>query len=452
MDKIKIYFLFHSKAFWPSWETFWNACNEDPRITTKMIFCPTINQDKGCNGQFIDSEDWLISNKISYTNVKNVNFKKEQPNIIVIQTPYPYHRKSKYLSSEFKKIGIKPIYISYGLEFAEAQENIFNHFKLPIHINSWRIFTASPLILNDFQKYCPVGNSHVRYLGHPKFDYIFNKNHFHLPSEIIEKAKGRKIVVWKVHFPMKIVDKKGKQYNSTFSWENDKKILSYIKKQKDLFFVFLPHHLFFGVLQYKFNISIDEINKFKQNLENNENSTIWYDDYRPIISHCDAFMGERSSVTFEMIAYNKPVLYLEEKPETYNDFGKTILKSYDITRTFKEIPIFLNKFRNGIDDKENKRVEAFNKVFPNIGGNSGYRIKEDIINELENETKINKLNSKIQTQRKTIHIVKIKIKKNKAEFDTIREKYYNQLHDSKFFIPYKIWHSNFKKNKINEFP
>ena len=385
-EKIKIYFLFHSEAFWPSWKSFWKACLADERVEAKMIYCPVKPQNSGYEGQFVNSENWLKSQDIPYVKADETDWSRDKPHVVVMQTPYDeYHRLPCFRSDVFRKSGIRVVYISYGLEFTEDALSIYNHFKLPLFSNAWRIYKFSDALVRDYKKYCPAGNRHVVCVGHPKFDALLEVANTTLPHAFESRVGGRKVVVWHTHFPCNYSYKDGKNVCSTFSWENDLKILELVEKNKDLFFVFMPHHLFFGVFENVFNISKSEIYAFKKRLELAENCLIWTDSYPEILRRADAFMGERSAVTMEMLVTGKPVLYLEQVPEVYNAFGKAVISSYYYAADVSAVEPFLQMVKNGEDPKKQKRMRVKNHFLHYLDGKCGERIKDDIIRELKKE-------------------------------------------------------------------
>lgn len=385
-ERIKIYFLFHSKAFWPSWESFWVACNNDDRIETTMIYCPVKEQTAGYNGQFKNAEDFLKENNIPYRHIDDIDFKIDKPHILVMQTPYDdFHRFPIYHSANFKKMGIRVVYITYGLEFTESKLSIKNHFKLSITKNSWRIYTFSNELVKDYVKYSQIYGV-AKCFGHPKFDALFKAKNIKMPKWLEEKVNGKKIICWHTHFPCKYSVMGGKNVISTFPWEENLKILEYIKKDKEYFYIFMAHHMFWGAFEHTFNIQKEELDKFKEDLNNGENSIVWEGEYPEVLNWSDIFMGERSAVTMEMITTGKPVIYLENSPEIYNKFGQDVIDSYYYAKTSQEALDLLDKIKSGYDEKQNFRKAILGEYFaPYWNGECGNKILQNIIQNIETE-------------------------------------------------------------------
>ena len=148
----------------------------------------------------------------------------------------------------------------------------------------------------------------------------------------------------------------------------------------------MPHHLFFGVFENLFGVSKNAIKEFQDIIKASKNIHLWNGDYAPILNIGDFFLGERSAVTMEMIVSNKPVIYLEQHPEQYNDFGKDVINSYYYAKTADDAIKYLETLFLGKDTKQKIRKSVFDKYIAEFfDGKSGYRIKENIISSLERD-------------------------------------------------------------------
>jgi len=378
---VKICFLFHSKAFWPSWESFWHACQEDPRVEATMLFCPVRKQAPGYEDQFIDAEDFLNDKSIPYIHIEDYDFDANAPDYIIIQTPYDqYHRDQKWHSENFKRRGIKVAYISYGLEFVETVEAIKNHFCLPIHQCADRIFTFADFMQEDYKTFGSIGSNVVKSVGHPKFDALFTASRDNLPADLRKRIGERKCIVWHPHFPCKNSLDNGTYVQSTFSWEKNVQMLNYMTQQKDVFFIFMAHHLFWGAFEKIFNIPSDYISLFRSTIVSSENMALWEDDYPDVLACADAVIGERSAVTMEALFFQKPVCYLEQKPEIYNRFGKDALSAFYYASEVEPVFEFIENIKKGIDSKAEVRKQVFDTYLKkHFDGQCGERIKEELI-------------------------------------------------------------------------
>jgi len=380
---IRICFLFHSKAFWPSWESFWYACQKDPRVEATMLFCPVQELPSGHDGQFVDAESFLREKEIPYIHINKYNFCHHTPDYLIIQTPYDnWHRNKKWRSEEFKTKGMKVVYISYGLEFVENEDAIEKHFRLPIYQNANKIFTFADFMQEDYKKFGNINTNVVKSVGHPKFDALFNANKNKLPKDLRERIGNKKCIVWHPHFPCKYSLDDGKLVQSTFSWEKNLQLLNYMCHEHEVFFIFMAHHMFWGIFEKEFSIPSEDISSFRNTIISSNNMVLWEGDYPNILACADAIIGERSAVTMETLLLQKPVCYLEQHPEIYNRFGQDALKSFYYASQVDQVFKFIEDIKNNIDPKVYKREQIFNDYFKkHFDGKCGERIIEELIRD-----------------------------------------------------------------------
>lgn len=373
---VKIVFLFQAASFWSSWESVWNACQEDNRFNTIMLVCDDAISEKT---QFKTAQSFLKKKNIPFQHISEVNLSEIAPHIVVLHTPYDGHRPKYLHSYVLSSRGYRLVYITYGIEISDSYRARSDHFTRGVTTNAWRIYTFSKEMIPEYKMFSPTGGDMVRSFGHPKFDYL-NKKYFPtLPEEITNKANGRKIVLWKVHFPKKVFGK-----TITPSIKMYEKLLNTIKTYDDVFFIFMPHPKFYEKLP-----NFTNVNKFRQKVNKTENIFEFVeDDYRPVLINCDYYIIDRSALMVEAGVTQKPILYISTKPaEPLTNAVQKIIDSYYQACTFKEIITFLDEVVvAGHDPLKEKRINIFNEVIPNSEAKAGYQIKEDMIDTLKKET------------------------------------------------------------------
>lgn len=377
-EKVDIVFIFQAASFWPSWESVWNACNEDEQFNPTMLVCDDVFNEKV---QFVSAQNFLNKKKIPFRHISEVNLSDIYPHIVVLHTPYDRHRPQYLYGKMLASRGYRVAYITYGIEIADTDKARSDHFEDGVTTNAWRVYTFSSEMIPYYKLLSPTGGDMVRSFGHPKFDHL-NKEQFpSLPNEIIKNSNGRKVVLWKVHFP-KAVD--GEMI--TPSLKVYREFLDSIKGYNELFFVFMPHPKFYEQLA-KYDDAIDfkrKINELGNVFEFTE------DDYRPVLINCDYYILDRSALMVEAGVTNRPILYISSiLPEPMTKPVQKIIDTYYQASTFQEIKLFLNDIvLKDNDPLKKKRLETFNLVMPVIDGKSGYRIKDDMFGSLKNESDI----------------------------------------------------------------
>lgn len=375
-EKIRIVFLFQVASFWPSWESFYKACADDPRIDAKMLFLDETVREAV---QMKTAKEFLDENKIEYTDFCDFDIDGFKPHVVVVQTPYDAgHRIKAHWSSSWKAKGYRVVYVPYGIEISDTETSRGMHFEQHVIENAWRVYTFSETMLKDYRKYC-VNAGAVRALGLPKFDSLYHKDEYKLDDDLVKRINGRKVCLWKVHFP-KIFEENGKDIFVTPDLNEYIAFAEYVAQHKDIFFIFMPHPRFQEPVKNK---TLQQLAvKLMGILENENNVYIdTKDDYRYSLMNADFIIIDRSAVMVEAAAVGVPVLYMVNS-NFYEPVTKAIeplMDSYEQGSTCEDMVRFTEACMRGKDANKELREKAFEKCIPYFDGKSGERIKEDIV-------------------------------------------------------------------------
>lgn len=381
-EKVRIVFLFQIASFWPSWESLYQSCIDDPRTDTRLLFLDETNTEKS---QMLTAKKFLEDNQMEYENFESFSLEDFRPHIVVIQTPYDeWHRQEVHWSNRFRERGYRLVYVPYGVEISDTEDSHKLHFCTNVINNCWRIYTFSDEMKKDYMKYC--GNSRaVRALGLPRFDYYFNHQNSRLPKEAEERRQNRPVVLWKVHFP-KIIYENGVNITVTPSLEEYLKFAQKIKEYQEFFFVLMPHPKFLE--QNKDDYVWLKISQIVDAVSASDNA--WIDtaeDYRSTLSAADYIIVDRSAVMVEAGALDVPVLYMTN-PEYYEPVTqgiKPLIDSYYQGVNCEDMLRFLEMCKNGRDMMAIARQRAFQRCIPCYDGKSGERVRDDMINGVYEE-------------------------------------------------------------------
>ena len=378
-EKIRVVFLFQVASFWPSWETLYETCLEDGRFDVKMLFLDETVREAA---QMKTAKKFLDTKGIEYIEFSEFDMDDYQPHALFIQTPYDAgHRIKAHWSSAWKAKGYRVIYVPYGIEISDTETSRGMHFEQHVIENSWRIYTFSETMLKDYRKYCSNAKA-VRALGLPKFDSLYNKEKFKLSEDLISRIDGRKICLWKVHFP-KIFEENGKDIFVTPDMNEYIKFAEYAIQHKEMFFIFMPHPRFKEPVKNKM---LQELAiQLMSMLEGVDNVFVdLADDYRPSLVNADSIIIDRSAIMVEAAAIDVPVLYMvnEEFYEPVTKAIEPLMNSYKQGTTCNDMITFITDCSKNVDTNKQERQKAFKQCIPYFDGKCAERIKDDIANDV----------------------------------------------------------------------
>ena len=384
-EKIRVVILFQIASFWPSIDTVYNELIKDERFNVKVVlFDEQIHE----SDQIKTGRNFLLKNKIDFVDYFNFDFSEFRPHYVMLQSPYDIDHRPPYLySKRLAQNGYRVIYVTYGIELSDTEYSRLLHFNQDMIFSLYRLYCISEEMKKEYFKYSLRGGEFVRALGHPKFDRLYTKEGLDLDNNIIINANGRKIILWKVHFPIDFledgVDKRATPYIEEY--------LNFAKKLhkfNNYYFIFMAHPKFLQEAEDK-NQGVIASSLFEE-IKNHGNAVIYNnDDYRSALLAADAMIIDRSSILIEAGAIGVPILYMHnaDYDEPMVNAVKELIDSYYQGTVCGDIEDFLIMFEEGKDPNKEKRIKAFKKCVPFFDGESGHRIKEDILLSLLNEDK-----------------------------------------------------------------
>ncbi len=374
-EKIRIVFLYQIASFWPSWELLFEAMKEDNRFNVELVLLDETAREAF---QMVTAEEFLKKKNINYTLFEDFELEEFNPHIVVIQTPYDeWHRKREHWSASFKSKGYRIIYIPYGIEISDTEDSHYMHFCQHVIVNSWRVYTFSDLMKRDYRKYS-YNREAVRALGLPRFDALFYKERFELDDELKQRIAGRKVILWKVHFP-KIITENTKEVFVTPDVNEYLRFANKIPEYKDFFFIFMPHPRFKApVKDEELQYLIGELADMVEKMENVYVDT--KDDYRNSLMNADYIITDRSAVMVEAAAVHVPVLFMYNS-EYYEPVTKAVeelVNSYYQGSKYEDMVQFMDMAGRGRDYKKEERETAFRNCIPFFDGKCSARLMDDI--------------------------------------------------------------------------
>lgn len=368
---VRIAIIFQVPSYWPTLESFYKACVDDTSIDVRIFLL-----DEPCVEcvQMEHAKEFLEENNLDYELFSNDIIKEFSPHVAILQPPYDILYRNKGATSfHLKQLGVRIVYIPYGIEIADTEDAHWNHFFPFTVLNAWRIYTFSELMKMDYDKYCPNRGA-VRALGLPRFDYY---------KRIEEYSKKRnhkkKTVLWKLHFP-KIITNGLDRIRVTPELDEYIKFAKKIENYNDLEFIIMPHPMFFSEnidksLSEKAQLLFEILNK-------QENVKIDYDsDYRKSFYNVDAIIVDRSALLVEAAFCNVPVLYMKnyEYEEPLTNAIKPIVSSYRQGYSEEDMARFIEMFKNGDLENDIEKISIQrDKYIPLADGYCGKRILNDI--------------------------------------------------------------------------
>ncbi len=310
-------------------------------------------------------------------NNKWYDLKKEKPDYIFIQRPYDNYLPQEYHISSLKQYS-KICYIPYAFELM----NLRNVAMPDFFVKSIDMFFCTQ---NEEYNYCKtiIKNAndgiqrYVYDIGYPSLYNIVKKaKEYNSAFSKIDK-KNNFNVIWT---PRWTID--DKLFKTSF-FEYKDKIIKYVKKQKNINFIFRPHPLAFeNFIKEKLMTKM----QVKNYLDQFKNSNMYYDnssEYYYTFAESDVLITDFSSIIIEYFIFNKPIIYCYSKNENETDFMKNLKECFYCVENWDELKNILEKLKSGNDPLKKKREnvlkEILKKYEEDVSLNIICKIKENFL-------------------------------------------------------------------------
>lgn len=260
-------------------------------------------------------------------------------------------------------LSILNVYIPYGMMIYGNVEQQFNQLS---HMLYWKIFCETPLHKIMTSKYADIGDYNVISSGYVKMD-SFLKVHINSERKIwkipvgVDNKKIKKII-YAPHWSVKDAFTGFGNFDKIYM-----QIYEYAKNNtKTTSWVFRPHPMLrAGAVQQGVFKSEEEYDNYLGMWNELPNAQVIENGmYVDIFETSDAMILDSVSFLAEYLYMHKPMLFLTRDRNTFNDFGKELVKvlykvdggDFDGIRRFIETVVMRNQ-----DTMQKQREDFFEK-------------------------------------------------------------------------------------------
>lgn len=332
---------------------------------------------------------WLVDNPSNYVNREKLRFVQKYANnpnflrayYLAVAKYYLYDHCNVY--SDLKKRKEQQIiFLNHGCGYkaAKAVDRIEKK-TLPDEV-----YVTGMTFANSIADWCGVGVERIRNIGFPRLDYFFQDNEQDncMFREQYELTKYNKIFLMMLTYRQ--CDNKNLSENHItnetgmplFSSQEDIERLNEVLKENNEIIILKIHHLQSDLnvfRNYYSNIII---------LKDYDISKMGVQLYQ-IIPLSDALITDFSSITYDYLLLNKPMIHilsdLEEYKSNrgfYNGFNiEQTLAGYHVY-TMEQLFAALNDVRNNVDRYRVERISLRDDCHRHIDGNASKRILEHL--------------------------------------------------------------------------
>ncbi len=385
--KFKIVFFAELGAKWDAMDSVYWAFKSREDCEVSVVLAPIFRAVKLESGEVksdILYTDYLTPMGIEHIPYSKYDIKKDLPDIVFTSQPY-----ESVTPEQFWAQNIAPythlVYLPYfTTDMIEDDETIYTHCQMPMHNLAWRVICQSEKLEEFYKKHMQNGGKNLISLGLPKWDYVINmdKREINLPTHW-EKIKGKKVILFNVHYTTKPNDMFDAITELLNFAENEgySVIFRFHPMTDTMFKVYL--------LQYA-----DEWNKKKETIINSKNCVIDEESsYEASFKFSDfLYSSNFSSLVPQYLLTKKPVILCAkyntlEREERLKANNSIFVSYFNLKVSCEKEDIFakMKYYADGLDEDKETRLKFINDYMPNADGKIGERVANYLVDELKKE-------------------------------------------------------------------
>ncbi len=367
--KINVVFIVQYIPAWNKSEPVYNAMLNDTEHFNVHILCVPM----GVHGNKLDNPDDM-SNDIydyfishGYSNVINAlinkndwfDLKSINPDYVFYPRPYNVYMPIPYTTRNVSNYA-KICTIMYGMDLTDDIMKItHNHdFFRDVYIYFAQSSYDYEYYKNNHKKLIDKKLKRVFHVGYPVFEDIIKRKNEQGDCWNFSKNKFR--IIWT---PRWTTDPLAGGTNFfTYKEYFRKKALN---NKESIDFIFRPHPLAFENFVNNGDMTIDEVNEYKEFCKDCINVSL--DESKEYIStiwNSDLLVTDISGMITEYMITGKPIIYCASNMKMkLQEVGKDITSACYIVNNETELDEIIEKLKNGIDSLSEERKRVLNKQF-----------------------------------------------------------------------------------------
>ena len=381
----KIVFLLKDSAEW-SCEELYKRFNETSGYEVCVAVAPFFaGSQQAVSKMYLDTVQYFRERKIDTVEMYDIQKNRYKsweeigmPDIVFHLNP---HYKAFAESSNICNfpLSILNVYIPYGIMIYGNVRQQYNQLS---HMLYWKIFCETPLHKEMASKYADIGDINVVCSGYVKMDTFFDtclqeKRKIWKISPRADEKKIKKIIYaphWSIKDAVTGFGNLDKIYKSLYE---------YVKENEtSTSWVFRPHPMLrVGAVQQGIFKSEEEYEEYLEMWRQLPNAQVIENGmYTDIFESSDAMILDSITFLGEYIYMHKPMLFLTRDRNTFNDFGKELVRVLYKTDggNLEGIKNFVEKNVIGNEDPMKERREEFFEKYMDYRNQNGMLASEYI--------------------------------------------------------------------------
>ncbi|ABC34557.1 CDP-glycerol glycerophosphotransferase family protein [Burkholderia thailandensis] len=364
--KKKIRFFFQATSQWYCFASVYRAFGDDCRYDVEVVALPYLK-----NGVQLGEPSWVFleARGIRYIHYLQYDPDADAPDVVFLHCPYDETRPSAFHAAALRDHNVRLAYIPYGPDVGGGEQNCRFQYGLDTQLLAWRIFARSQAHRMRYERHLPGSAKRVVVTGHPKLDELHGAPAGNPFSPLVD---GKHVFLWNPHFSV--------GFPAELRWSTFDRYVNTMcglaAQRDDVAIIMRPHPNLFHTLMLhepgkRLIATLIAFAKRHRNFVIDQSPL-----YRAAFDASHAMMTDTSSLMYEYLVCDKPILHLDcEGGAGLNEEGRQLVRGMSRARAECDIVSFVEDIVRGRDATQASRRRVIAEVLGVHDGKNGERVK-----------------------------------------------------------------------------
>lgn len=386
--KIRAVFYAELGEKWDSMESVYEAMRDDLRFDPVVVLTPVYREIRQRNGETAKEviyKDYLSPLGIPFLEYDQYSLTEDCPDLAFISQPYEGCTPKEFWPEYIAKY-TRLVYLNYGMLGAVFEDTAYSLCQLPVFRYAWKVTGASERFYQYYCQYAFNGGGNMLVTGLPKFDPVIRLRDKgeEIPEAWKQTVQNRTVILWNTWY---------KVSRSSIAYFDE--VTEWFRNHDDYVLIWRMHpltdtvtKLYYPPADYeKLQKYIAEV-KAAPNMILDENAS-----YNAAFSCSDAMISDYSSMMFQYLILDRPVLWIKQQEGNTGPFnGKMLSGKFLIdwrwmeeTESSEGIFRFIERVQKGEDRLADTRKMILSRDLPLADGHCGERVRDVLWDAMHRE-------------------------------------------------------------------
>ncbi len=376
--RVRAVFFAEQGEKWDAMESVYEYMRDDSRFDPVVVLMPVFRAVQHADGHEdteIIYKDYLTPMGIPFYEYYEYSLPDDRPDLAFTSQPYNDVQLPQFYAEYISKY-TRLVYLPYFVPDRVAVDSVKTWCRLPIYDYAWKVIGSSRRHYDVYRLYSRSKGSNMLITGLPKLDAAatLRERGVPIPKKWENVVRNRKTFLWNSWYSIDVCSLR--YFNELLSW---------FREHTDCALIWRPHPMTDIVTKLSLPDKYDFWLQCRQRLEELPNAVRDEEvSCNAAFFYSDALISDYSSLMPQYLLMDKPCLWIVSP--AFGFIGEVIDGDWtERASDIQQILSFLERIRQGEDQKADRRKEIRQKDLSLADGHCGERVCKELWDAMHRE-------------------------------------------------------------------